>query len=164
MIGGLVGRPVANSTGPGRPIADADDITEAATGAADEHPAAVDDPRQDLLRADRDVEVDDLVGEHGGGEVGHGQAHVGGPDVDAEDEPRPRIEGEAGRWATATRRGLTGRTDQLAGHQGVDALGDGRPAEARRDGQLAARPRRAVAEQLEQCPGAAGSVGSPPSY
>ena len=152
MIGGLVGRPVANSTGPGRPMPTPTTSAIRRPAAAHEGAAPIDDPRQDLVRADRDVEVDDVVGEHGCGEVGDGEAHVGGTDVGTEHEPRPRVEGEPCRRASTGRRRLTSGGHQRAGDEGVDALGDRRATEAGGSRQLTTGAWCPVTEQLQQAP------------
>ena len=113
MIGGHVGRPVANVDGPRQTDADADDVTEAPAGSAHEHPAAIDDPRQHLLRAHGDIEVDDLVGEHIGGEVADREVHVGCPDIDAEDEPRRGLKAKRAGGRPPLDVASTGSTDQL---------------------------------------------------
>ena len=140
----------------GQADANADDVGDPPAAAADEGPAAIDDPRQHLLGADGDVEVDDVVGEDRGGEVGDGETNVGGADVGTEHQPCSRVEGEPGWRAAAGRRRLAGGSHQRAGDEGVDPLGDRRATESGGGGELTTRARRAVTEQLEQRSGAAG--------
>ena len=69
------------------------------------------------------------------------------------------VEGERGRRAAAGRAGLAGRGDEAGGEQVVDPGGDGRPGQPGELGQLGPGARLAVAQQLEQLPGA-GRPGS----
>ena len=75
---------------------------------------------------------------------------MGGTDIGGEHDAGRRIERELGRRPPARRRRLTGRTDQLAGDEGVDAQGDGGASEAGGVGELATRPGHAVAQILQQ--------------
>ena len=119
-----------------------------------QRPAVFDDPAEHRVRTEGDVEVDELAGEHRCREVGHGEADVGGADVGGQHDAGGRVERELGRRPPARRRRLARCADQLAGEEGVDALGDGGAAEAGGGGELATRPRHAVAQVLQQRAGA----------
>ena len=159
MIGGLVGRPVANSTGPGRPM-----------------PTATMSPRRRPARRTKARPRSTIHASTFSGPTATSRSMTssvttlaarsvtarrtcGRADVGTEDEAGMRVEGEAGRRPPARRRRLAGRTDECARDEGVDALGHRRPPEARGGGELAARPRRTVTQQLQQRPGTAGAIG-----
>ena len=142
----------------GEADANTDDVGDPPAAPAHEGAAAIDDPRQHLLGTDGDVEVDDVIGEDRGGEVGDGETDVGGADVGTEHQPCARVEREPGGRASASRRRLAGGSYQRAGDQGVDPLGDRRATEARVGGELTTCARRTVTEQLQQRSGAAGAT------
>ena len=155
MIGGFVGRPVACSTGPGSPMPDTGHVVRRAADRGERAGGRARRPTPAPARGPSgDVEVDELAGQHRGREVGDRQAHVGRADVGGEHDAGRRVEGELRRRAATRRRRLAGRADQLGGQQGVDALGDRRSTEPGDGGQLAARPRHAVAQDLQQLAGA----------
>ncbi len=89
MIGGLVGRPVACSTGPGRPTPTPARSRDVAARLVEELAAVVEHPPQHDLGPERDVEVDVLVRQHGRRQVGDGEPHVGRADVGGQDRPGP---------------------------------------------------------------------------
>ena len=109
MIGGFVGRPVACSTGPGSPMPTPAMSRGRRPAAATSRRPCSTTQRQHVLRTEGDVEVDELVGQHGRRQVGDGQPDVGGADVGGEHDARRRVEGELRRRATTRRRRLAGR-------------------------------------------------------
>ena len=73
---------------PGQPDADADDVAEAATGAAHERPAVVDDPASTFSGPTAMSRSTTSSASTLAARSVDGQAHVGGADVGAEDDPR----------------------------------------------------------------------------
>ncbi len=94
MIGGLIGRPVECSTGPGSPtpIADSSLLLRRAVWSSDLH--RVDHPAEHPVGTLVDRETDVDLAEDLAGQVGQHGPHVAGADVDADDHPGGRVEGE----------------------------------------------------------------------
>ena len=151
MIGGLVGRPVACSTGPGQPDADAGEVADVADRPRTSSRRPCSTTQRSTTSGPRAMSrsTTSLASTLAARSVTARRTWVA-PTSAAEHDPRRRVEGELGRWATARRRRLAGRPDELAGEEGVDALGDRGAAETGGGGELAAGPRHAVAQMLQQ--------------
>ena len=117
---------------------------------AEQRPAVFHDPAEHRFWTEADVEVDDLGDEHRCRQVGQGEADVGGADIGGQHDPSGGVERELGRRPPTRRRRLARCADQLAGEEGIDALGDGGAAEAGGVGELATSPWHAVAQILQQ--------------
>ena len=98
------------------------------------------------------------------GEVGQGGAHVGGADVDADHDLGRRVEREQRGRASAGRARAPERRHQLEAHQYVDPGGDGGPRQAGGVRELGARPRSAVAQQLEDVARVHGRSEAPRAF
>ncbi len=153
MMGGLTGIPVACSTGPGSPMPMPARSAGVPAGLAEQRLAFLDHPAQDGLRAVGDVLREPPLGEDVAAEVGDGNDHVRGADVDCQDSAGGGVEGKARRRPAAAGARLTGGSHQAGGDQGVDAGGDGGAGQAGGQGQFGAGPGLAVAEQLEEVAG-----------
>ena len=95
MIGGLTGRPVANSTGPGTPTPIAVDVVAARARLGEGARELRLDKAEHRLGALCDVEVLGQLGENRAGEVDDRQPRVGGAEVGPEDHAAVAREDEA---------------------------------------------------------------------
>jgi hypothetical protein len=154
MIGGLIGRPVECSTGPGRP-------TPTPTRSSGVRPVSAISARPWVTTQSRTTS--------GPSEIGR-SALVSARILDARSVTASRawehdagggVEGEGRGGSAAGGGGLAGRGDQAGGHQGVDTLGDGGPGLTGEGGEVGAGARAAVAEQLEHRAGTGLPGGEP---
>ena len=164
MIGGLIGRPVACSTGPGRPMPIAARCLSGRRCAFSSDAHGRGHPAQHHLGALGHVEALAHLAEDLAREVGQRGAHVGGADVDADHDLGRGVEREQRRRASAGRARAAERRHQLQAHQYVDPGGDGRPGQAGGVGELGARPRSAVAQQLEDVARVHGRSEAPRAF
>ena len=161
MIGGLTGRPLSNSTGPGH---------------ADPDPAHVVAGTADLARAARRSGRPPIRAPPPGRGRCRGRTLARraacrarsltatrawvAPRSATRTTPGVAVEREHRRRAPAGGGAAARLVDEAVAEQRVDALGDGRAGESGLPRQVGARDRHAVADQAEQRPGAARGGGA----
>ena len=153
MIGGLTGRPVSNSTGPGTPMP----IPRTSAGpfpvALKQLVEAGRHPGQHLARPQRDVEVAGALGERRAGQVGHGHARVGGAQVGHEHHAGLVVEREHRRRPAAGGRGAARLEHEPAGKQRVHPLRHRRARQPRVPGEVGPGHGGPGADQAEELAG-----------
>ena len=149
MIGGEIGRPVPNSTGPGTPMPIPQIRPGSVVGRREQLPEQLLDPPEHGLRPVRDGRRLIVVAKDPAIQRGDGDVDAGGAEIGDQDMPGVRAERQLARWAPAGRRAGVALDDQAAVEQLRDALGDDAPAEARVRDQLLARPRVAKPDLVE---------------
>ena len=164
MIGGLTGMPVACSTGSGEPDPGAGQVRGAAASLGKQLQPFLDHAVQDNRGTGCDILRQPALREHFSVEVGDGDDHVGGPDVDREDYPGGGVEGKARRRPAARGARFPGGANEPRAHQRIDAGGNGGAGESGGLGEFRAGPGFAVAQELEEVAGAgqAARLGAGP--
>ena len=138
MIGGEIGRPVENSTGPGTPIPTPHRRPGRGTGGRPQLVEQLVDPLEAGLRAGGDVGRLVVMAQDPPVKARDGHVDACRAEVGDEDVTGVRGEGQlAGRPAARARPGLA-LGDQPAIDQLADALGDDRPRQAGTDDELGA--------------------------
>ena len=158
MIGGLTGRPLENSTGPGTPIPMPQTSSRRCgpTSASSSLKTLV-HPAEHLVGPDGDVQVGGSLDERRAVEVAEREPRVGRAEVGHEDDAGVAVEREHGRRAAAGRGAAAGLVDESEGEQRVDALRHGGAGEAGLPGEIGAGYGDAFADQSEQ--GARAGLG-----
>ncbi len=129
MIGGLTGRPLSNSTGPGTPIPIPRTSSRGAPDLVEQFGEALGRPLEGVFRPECDVQVGRALGQRRAGEIAHRDPGVGRSEVGNEDDAGVAIEGQHGRRAATGRGAAAGLVDEALLEKCVDALGDGRAGE-----------------------------------
>ena len=141
MIGGEIGRPDSNSTGPGDPDADAPQAPRDVLRRAQQRPEQGVDPLEAALRAVLDARRLVVVAQDPAIEARDGHVDAGRAEIGHEDVPGLGAEGELPRRASAGTRSDVALGDEPAIDELLDAARHDRPAEARPGHQLRARTR-----------------------
>ena len=152
MIGGLRGRPVACSTGPGHPDPDSADRLVAAVDLAQEDVEALVGPVEDRLGPGGDLDVPALLGENRAAEIRHREPRVGGAQVGGQDDPRVVVELEHRGRPPAGRLATVELAQQALRLELAEALGDRRPGEPGEGGEVGPRRPVRLPDQLEHRP------------
>ena len=149
MIGGEIGRPDWNSTGPGHADADPPQPAGHAVRRPQQPLEQRLDPVEAALRAGLDPGRLVVMAEDPAVEGRHGDVDAGRPEVGDQDVPGVGPEGQLARRPAAGARPDVALGDQAALDQLADPLGHDRPAEPGPGDQLGARPRPTEADLVE---------------
>ena len=151
MIGGLTGRPLSNSTGPGtptpiprtslpdRPTSSSSSVKRSATQA------------RARLRPEGDVQVGCALGQRRADEIAHRYPRMRGAEVGDEDDAGFAVEREHGCGTTAGGGAASGFIDEALREQRVDPLGDSRAGKPGLSGQVRPCDCDLLADQAQEC-------------
>ena len=149
MIGGEIGRPVSNSTGPGTPMP----MPHSGPGMSRVVARSGVEERVDAVQAGVRTRLDPrglvVMAEDPAVQGRDGDVDARGAEVGDEDVARIGPERQLARWPAARARPDVAFADEAAFDQLADPLGDDRPAEARPRDELRARARPAEADLVE---------------
>ena len=150
MIGGLTGRPLANSTGPGTPTPIPRTSSPERPTSSSSSREALGHPLERVLRPERDVEVGRSLGQRRAAEIAHRDPGVRRAEVGDEDDSGVAIERQHGRRAAAGGGAAAGLVDEPLREERVDALGDGRAGEPGHPREVGSRDRDSFADQAQE--------------
>ena len=140
--------------GAGHADADADEAGVGVVLGGQQPTALGDHVVEHRLGSGGDVDLVRVRGEDVAGEVGEGDGGVRGAEIDRQHDARQRVEGDPRGRPPARRDGLSGGAHEAGREQHVDAARHGGAGEARERGELRLGAPAAVAEDLEDLPGA----------
>ena len=147
MIGGLTGRPLSNSTGPGTPTPiPRTSLPDRPTSSSSSAKRSATQARA-VLRPEADVQVGCALGQRRAHEIAHRHPRMRGAEVGDEDDAGIAVEREHGRGTTSGGGAASGLVDEPLLEERVDPLRDGRAGEPGRSRQIRSRDRNLLADQ-----------------